>query len=147
MLQLVFIASCLIAVGLQEESVSSQQTGVKSPWNLLFLRLGELRSLSLSTQGKFSSSLTNLVVLPWMFLSMSISFLYWESKAGHSTVMQSYKCQMEVKDHFPGLDTTFTLIQPMQLAFSAARIHCCFMFRLLSTRTAIIPFSELLCRQ
>lgn len=35
----------------------------------------------------------------------------------------------------------------MQLAFSAARVHCCFMFRLLSATTLIIIFSELICRQ
>lgn len=31
-------------------------------------------------------SLTNLVSLPWTFFSVSMSFLYWESKTGHSTL-------------------------------------------------------------
>ncbi|KAK4816338.1 hypothetical protein QYF61_015652 [Mycteria americana] len=43
------------------------------------------------------------------------------SKTGQSTLMQSYKCPMEVKDHFRGLDATHILIQSMHLAFSAAR--------------------------
>lgn len=61
--------------------------------------------------------------------------------------MQSYKCWMDVKGCFPGSDATVSWIQTMQLAFSAARVHCCFMFRLLSARTLIIIFSELICRQ
>lgn len=83
MFQLVFVASRLIAVSLQEEcgfnfSVFSEQVVIGSNEVTLkpsLLRLDKLRSLSLSTQGKFSSSLTNLVDLPWTFFSMSISFL------------------------------------------------------------------------
>lgn len=64
-----------------------------------------------------------------------------------AVLRQSYKCQMEVKDHFRGLDAMLVLIQSVQLAFSAARVRCCFVFRWLSTGTPLILFSELLCRQ
>ena len=50
---------------------------MRSPLSLLFSKLSKPSSLSLSSEGQFSSSLIIFVALLWTLSNSSTSFLYW----------------------------------------------------------------------
>ncbi|XP_066836521.1 uncharacterized protein [Anser cygnoides] len=91
--------------------------------------------------GKVLQSLTILVALRWTLCSVSRSLLYWEAQAQHS------RCGLTVPEQrgriaFLDLLAILCLMPPrIPSAAFAAKAHCCFVFKLVSTRK-LSSFSE-----
>lgn len=91
--------------------------------------------------GKVLQSLTVLVALRWTLCSVSRSLLYWEAQAQHS------RCGLTVPEQrrriaFLDLLAILCLMPPrIPSAAFAAKAHCCFVFKLASTRK-LSSFSE-----
>lgn len=115
------------------------------PLRFLFFRLISHSSLSLSSHIRFSKPLDIFMALSWTHSSMSVSLVVGSPALG--IALHICLARGEQREGITSLDllVTFCLIQPRRhLTSFAARVHCWFMFSLVSTRTPQVFSAKLL---
>ncbi|KAK4831337.1 hypothetical protein QYF61_017468 [Mycteria americana] len=129
------------------------KAAIRSPHSLIFSRLNNPNSLSLSAQERCSSPLIIFVALLWTHSNRPMSFLCWGPQSGMQYSVGWGLMRAGYRGRITSLDllVTLLLMQPrIWLAFWAASAHCWLMLSFSSTNTpksfssgraALNPFS------